>query len=252
MLLGLTYAASREFPRAARSIDRAILLQPDWGIPYAAKAQLLVAWKGDTSAGRAIPRKAASRVALADLIGHLGYFADVGFAAFLPAGDMALRGDLERLTSSDFARFPNGTAVYFLTRAYLARTWGDSAGQRAYSDSARSVVKPLTSGQPTDDVWLVWLALASAGSGDRDAALAAADRAVAMRPIREDRTWGAERAILLAQMYVLVGARDRALDQLEYLIREPSPLSAVELGVDPTWRALQHEPRFKALLQTRR
>ena len=58
VMAGLTYAFLRDYPESARYFDRAIILQPDWALPHAARAQLQVAWKGDTAGARRILRAA--------------------------------------------------------------------------------------------------------------------------------------------------------------------------------------------------
>ncbi len=238
MLTGITLVFLRDYAEANHYLSRAITLQPDWPLPYAARAQLQLAWHGDTLTARSILRQAMTRVPVADLVGHLGYFGDVGFAAFLFTDDPDLAAALERLTGSAFSRFPYGAAVYHLTKAYADQRAGRPGPARAHSDSARRVLEPLTHEPGPDDVPFVMLAHARAGLGDVSGALAAAETAVAMRPPESDRPWAAERSILLAHLYLMIGREGEAVRELERLLEEPSPLSVEELRVDPTWRSL--------------
>lgn len=52
----------------------------------------------------------------------------------------------------------------------------------------------------------------------------------------------------LAEVYLLVGEQDAALEQLEWLLSHPSFLSVPLLRVDPLWDPLRSNPRFQALL----
>ena len=73
-------------------------------------------------------------------------------------------------------------------------------------------------------------------------------RSLELVPPEKDRAYAVERAILLAQLYLLVDKPELALTELEFLIREPSPLSVQELRVDPTWAPVRQHPRFQALI----
>jgi hypothetical protein len=53
---------------------------------------------------------------------------------------------------------------------------------------------------------------------------------------------------LLARIYLLVGEPEKALDQLEPLLRVPHTLSPGWLRMDPTWAALRTHPRFQRLI----
>jgi serine/threonine-protein kinase len=250
LMAGLTYTVLRDYAEAARYFDRAIVLQPDWALPHAARAQLQVAWKGDTAGARRILRAATSTVGVADLLGHLGFFPDIGFAAFLVMGDSTFQVPLARMGREDFTGYPYSPALYLLTRGYEARYHGQKALARAYCDSARVALEALIRSGPPDDIPWVWLAFARAGVGDVSGALEGVARSIEFSPPERDRAYAVERGILLAQLYLWIDKPELALTQLEYLIREPSPLSIHELRVDPTWDPLRQRPRFQALLRS--
>ena len=75
------------------------------------------------------------------------------------------------------------------------------------------------------------------------------ERAVALMPISEDAVLGPMYAQRLAETYALVGERDAAIDQIEYLLAIPSPLTGGWLRVHPYWDPLRDHPRFQALLE---
>jgi hypothetical protein len=54
-----------------------------------------------------------------------------------------------------------------------------------------------------------------------------------------------------ARVHLLLGDRDRALDQLEPLLRFPYYLSPGWLRIDPTFDALRGDPRFQRLMADR-
>jgi hypothetical protein len=53
-----------------------------------------------------------------------------------------------------------------------------------------------------------------------------------------------------AAVYAQVGERERALAEIERLLREPSRLSVALLRLDPSWAALRDDPRFERILAT--
>ncbi|MDH3814754.1 MAG: hypothetical protein OEV48_09715, partial [Acidobacteriota bacterium] len=53
----------------------------------------------------------------------------------------------------------------------------------------------------------------------------------------------------LAHIYTILGDNDAALERLEYLLSNPSYLSAPFLRMDPRWDPLDDDPRFQALLE---
>jgi hypothetical protein len=53
----------------------------------------------------------------------------------------------------------------------------------------------------------------------------------------------------LAHIYTVVGEHEAALDQIEYLLTNPSWISAPFLEMDPRWNPLRDNPRFQTLLE---
>ena len=53
----------------------------------------------------------------------------------------------------------------------------------------------------------------------------------------------------LAQIYLMVGDYEAAIDQLEHLLSVPAWFSAAYLKIDPTWNTLRDHPRFLTLLE---
>ena len=56
----------------------------------------------------------------------------------------------------------------------------------------------------------------------------------------------------LARIYILLGEPEKALDQLEPLLKIPYYLSPGWLRIDPTFAALKGNPRFEKLVKSER
>jgi hypothetical protein len=74
-------------------------------------------------------------------------------------------------------------------------------------------------------------------------------RGVALMPRSRDQFNGAYFQLLLARIYILLGEPDKALDQLEPLLRIPYYLSPGWLRIDPMFDPLRNNPRFKKLVE---
>ena len=57
---------------------------------------------------------------------------------------------------------------------------------------------------------------------------------------------------VLAKIYTLMGEPERAIDQLETVLRIPYWVSAGWLRVDPTFETLRGNPRFQKLVASGR
>lgn len=84
--------------------------------------------------------------------------------------------------------------------------------------------------------------------GRKDDAVNAAKRFLESSRHPRDATAEAFANQFLAEVYLMVGESDAALEQLEWLLSHPSFLSVPLLRVDPLWDPLRRDPRFQALL----
>ncbi|HKT60284.1 MAG TPA: hypothetical protein VJQ46_09545 [Gemmatimonadales bacterium] len=52
-----------------------------------------------------------------------------------------------------------------------------------------------------------------------------------------------------ARAYVVTGQPEKAIDELEQLLKVPYHLTPAWLRIDPTWDPLRSNPRFKRLVE---
>ena len=92
------------------------------------------------------------------------------------------------------------------------------------------------------------LGLALAYLGQKPAAIREGERGVALSPINREHLEGPYRQHQLARIYMLVGEPEKALDQLEPLLKMPYYLSPGWLKIDPNFALLRGNPRFERLV----
>ena len=90
--------------------------------------------------------------------------------------------------------------------------------------------------------------LALASLGRKAEAIGEGRRAVEALPVERDGFLGPYVQLQLVRIYLLSGEPDRALDQLEPLLRIPFYLSPGWLRLDPAFEPVRTHPRFERLL----
>jgi tetratricopeptide (TPR) repeat protein len=125
---------------------------------------------------------------------------------------------------------------------------GDRARARVYADSARLGFEETLKATPDDPQRLVFLGLALAYLGQKEQAIKAGERAVALDPVSRDGLRGPYMQHQLARIYIVAGEPGKALDQLEPLLKIPYFLSPGWLRIDPNFAPLKGNPRFERLV----
>jgi serine/threonine-protein kinase len=123
---------------------------------------------------------------------------------------------------------------------------GQAEPAKIYFDSAASELETIArrgAEQPHEGLALVYAAL-----GRHQAALREADLASSQAPVSREPFLAVGSATNLAETYVLAGAHEKALDNLEWVLSVPSSLSVGILRADPIWDPVRNHPRFQALL----
>jgi tetratricopeptide (TPR) repeat protein len=237
-----TYMSVRHYPEAERAFDRAIQLSPDWAEPWAYKAMLQLIWRGDQGRAHEVMIQALDRVSAGRLAQALT-IPDAISGAMLTA-DTAFAGTLEAIRP---ASFDGDSARYHLLYAEAAGFRGDRRVERAHADSALPVLERQVRERPDDPKLLARAGLAYARAGRYADAIRSGRRAAELLPPSRDANSGPYIMTRLAQIYMLAGEHDRALDTLEPLLELPSWLTPALLRSDPTWAPLRTEPRFARL-----
>jgi len=243
LMTGASFMERRQFAAAAYYYDRALALKPESFGAQLGKGMAYIGQTGDLSgAQRLLPD-------LSQTLDPIGQGLPI-----LQLSDVATlfdAGRRTRLLALTSAALDGDSTVLALTKAMVQRTNGRGLEARAQLDSARVVLESRVRQEPNDEYYAALLGLALAGLGRSAEAVREGERAVALVPVSKDAEWNPYLQANLARIYVLLGERDEAIEQLEIVLSRPGPLSAGWLRADPFWDSLRANPRFQRLVAAR-
>jgi len=243
------YLCLRRFPEALRKFEQILEIVPGDADTIAATAKIAQA-QGDLARASA-------------LLGPLRpTAADSG-----PLEIQVYEAILERRPEKMISRLkeiltgrPDPTLGYVTGELRFWLGWaqeiaGDQPAAQETWRQARSELEPFVKEQPDNYILLGDLALTNMGLGDKAAAFAFAERAIAANPIEKDAVRGPVPIEILARVAARTGEPDRAITALQKLLSTPydgamavgPPLTPALLRLDPMFDPLRNNPQFQKL-----
>ena len=237
------YLYLRRFDDALAILDRALQVAPDANTTVANKAAVL----------QTMGRLDEARAELAKI--PSGWTDDFTVAAFLSQTLYDRRFDEAiKIVDGKLGSMPAGQPLDSLAESFVVlrgfcQEWlgrkeeAQKSFERVVHDTKpkpETVVNPDANGLPST------LALAYAGLGQKDQALAQAQRSVEQYAGDAVNQPGAE--LILAQIQARFGLTDTAMAALPHLLEVPSGITVANLKYDPLWDPLRKNPRFQKLI----
>jgi tetratricopeptide (TPR) repeat protein len=237
--LGDALVSLRRYPEAREAYDRGLAVAPANLSLIEGKAMAYLG-EGDLAGARAVLKAAPKEVEPTALVAFVANYFELVWVL-----DAEQRQLLLRLTPSAFDDDP-GTWALCLVQAYALK--GDAANVHTYAEEARKAYEEQLRGAPNDATRHADLGLALAYLGRKEEAIREGERGVALDPISTNFLFGPYYQHQLVRIYTLVGEPEKALDQLEPLLKIPYHLSPGWLKIDPNFDPLRNNARFQKLV----
>jgi serine/threonine-protein kinase len=230
----------RRYDEAMKAADEGLALTPSDATQVERKAMIYLA-QGDLAGAKAVLATPPPDMDLPNFVAYVATYWDLYWVL-----EPEQRALAKRLTP---AAFDGDASSWGLALAGVYQVDGDMRRAAAYADSARAALEQQLTVAPENAQLHTLLGVALAYLGRKDAAIREGQRGLELTPVASNAQTGAYLQHQLARIYILLGEQEKALDNLEPLLKIPYYLSPGWLRIDPTFDPLRKNPRFQKLVE---
>jgi TolB-like protein/Tfp pilus assembly protein PilF len=238
----------RRFPEASRKLDQILNITPD-DVDTIIEKTVIAQAVGD------LPRASAMLAPLHLQANNPNALETQIYQAILERQPAPIIGRLKEILAKPDPALgsTNGELRFWL--GWAQEVSGDPSAARETWVQARRELESFLKEQPKDPILLGNLALTEAGLGDKAAAFARTDEAIAARPMESDAVSGPRPLEILSRVAAQLGETDRALAALQKIMTTAysgalgpgAPLTPALLRLDPMFDKLRGDARFEEL-----
>jgi tetratricopeptide (TPR) repeat protein len=244
--LAFNYQMMRDFNSANKTIDRALQIDSrNLGL-WEVKSKLAIGEKGDFSvaekafaAVKSFPISDEQKLKIATARADV-YLLERKYREGLR--------EAEAVPDNAIASLPGALGEkYYLIGFAQKALHQELAARASFLRSKAAIEEQLRRSPDSADVH-IHLAKVLAHLGEKETALAEAQRASELQPEARDAFGGPEITFGVAEVYTILGDNSRAIEILERLLSRPSGVTVAGLKVGPIWDPLRSDSRFQALI----
>jgi len=239
-----TFYLIGKYSEALDYVNMAIELNPEYTAVYNKKIKIYLKCEGETGKAREVFKEASLHI---NPLSNQGLVLrtismDIYDGKYEDAINILNKIDFEAL-QSQFYYYPK-----YLYSAFIYHYINDTGRAEHLYNLSKTILEDKIIEFSDDSRLYSALGISYAGLGQKDKAIEAGKRGVELMPIEKEAYRGYYRLMELAQIYVMVGEYQQAIDQLDFLLSVPGELSPALIQLEKRWQPLWNMPEFRELI----